>query len=317
MLKKSSLRKIGLGIFCLTILLILYIFPKHNEKDSFMPNTNVTVTNLKDTIYLIDSNGYVSRINASFKSDTINDKALEMIEYMTVGGTYKNLIPNGFSAIIPNGTKVLDCDLSDGNFKINFSSEFMNVNSIDEMKLIEALIYSLTSINGINSLTILVDGVLLNKLPSNNDFLPNPLDRSFGINKKYDVSSIKNTTKTTLYYLSKNDDFYYYIPITKISNDMSEKIEIIIRELSSSPIYETSLISYLNSEATLQKYEFLDKTLSIDFNNAILSDITKGDILEEVTYAINLSIKDNYDVEAVSYTVDKNKIATFDLKGLE
>lgn len=317
MLKKSSLRKIGLGAFCLIVLLILYIFPKRSDDSAFIPNTNVTITNVKDTIYLIDSNGYVARINVSLKDASPSEKALEMIDYMTDNGLYKNLIPNGFRCIIPANTKVLDYDLSDGNFKVNFSQELLNIIPDDEMKLIEALIYSLTSIDGINSITILVDGVILNKLPSSNDYLPNPLERSFGINKKYDVSSIKGTTKTTLYYLSKNDDFYYYIPITKVTNDMSEKIEIIIKELSSSPIYETSLMSYLNSEATLQKYEFLDKTLSIDFNNAILSDITKKDILEEVTYAINLSIKDNYDVDAVSYTVDKNKIATFDLKGLE
>ena len=76
-------------------------------------------------------------------------------------------------------------------------------------------------------------------------------------------------------------------------------------------------MSYLNSETTLQKYEILDNTMSIDFNNAIMQDVTKNDILEEVTYAINLSIKDNYDVESVSYTVDAKQIATFDLKSLE
>lgn len=317
MLRRCSLRKITLGVFCLIILLILYIFPKHNENKNYLLNTDITITNVKDIVYLIDSNGYVSRINASFSKNDSVEKALEMIEYMTLGGMYESLIPNGFKAIIPAGTKVLDYNLSDGNFKINFSSDLLKINPDDEMKLIEALIYSLTSINNIDSLTILVDGIILNKLPSSQEFLPNPLDRSFGINKKYDISSIKGTTKTTLYYLSKNNDLYYYVPITKISNDVNEKIEIIIKELSSSPIYETSLMSYLNSEATLQNYEFLDKKLNIDFNNAILSDITKNDILEEVTYAINLSIKDNYDIDSVTYTVDNNKIVNFDLKDLE
>ena len=64
-------------------------------------------------------------------------------------------------------------------------------------------------------------------------------------------------------------------------------------------------------------YEFLDKELNIEFNNAILSDITKNDILEEVTYAINLSIKDNYDIDSVLYLVENEEIATFDLKNLE
>ena len=185
------------------------------------------------------------------------------------------------------------------------------------MKMIEAIVYTLTSIESIKNVTILVEGNILTNLPSSKEYLPNPIDRNFGINKKYNIDSIKGLTKTTMYYLSKNNDLYYYIPVTKISNDTREKIEIIINELTSSPIHETNLMSYLNSEAALQNYEFLDKGLNIDFNNAILSDITSHNILEEVTYAINLSIKDNYDVNSVMYTVNKEKIATFDLKNLE
>lgn len=318
MLKRSSIRKICLGTFCLLLLLILYLFPKvHETKKVITPKTTYTISSVSDTIYLIDKSNYVARINVSLSSKEPVKKALEIIEYLTIDGEYSTLLPNGFRSIIPTGTKVLSSDLSDGNFKINFSSEFLNVDPKDEMKLIESLTYSLTTINEIDSITILVDGTILNKLPTSKDFLPNPIDRSFGINKKYDISNIKGTTKTTLYYLSKDDDFYYYVPVTKVSNDTTPKIEVIIKELSTSPIYETNLMSYLNSEATLQNYELLDKEMNIDFNSAILSDITKEDILEEVTYAINLSIKDNYDVDSVMYTVDNKKIATFDIKNLE
>ena len=193
----------------------------------------------------------------------------------------------------------------------------MEVSENDEIRLIEAIVYSLTGIEGIKSVTILVEGKILNKLPHSQEFLNNPLDRSIGINKKYDVDSIKGTVKTTMYYLSKYDGYYYYVPVTKVSNDSKEKIEVIIKELASSPVYETSLMSYLNSETTLQNYKILDDQIDLDFNSAILADVTKNDILEEVTYAINLSIKDNYGIEKVSYTVDSEEVAKFDLKGLE
>lgn len=317
MLKKSSIRKICVGVFCLLILLILYLFPKNTTKDVFMPKTSYKVTNITDTVYLIDSKGYVSRINASLSGSSDVEKALEAIEYLTINGKYASLIPNGFKGVIPAGTTVISYELKDKNFKVNFSKNILEIEPENEMKMVESLIYTLTSIEGIDNILILIEGELLVKLPSSSDYLPTPLDRNFGINKKYDISSIKDTTKTTIYYLSKNEDFYYYIPVTKVTNDTNEKIEIIIKELTSSPIYETNLMSYLKSEATLQNYEFLDKKLNIDFNNAILSDITKNDILEEVTYAINLSVKDNYDVDSVAYTVDKNKIATFDIKNLE
>lgn len=288
-----------------------------DKSNNVIPETSYTMTNVKDTIFLLDKNDYVARVNLAIKGDTVEEKALLMISYLTVGSEDSNLIPNGFKPIIPTGTKVISSSLDDKNFKINFSKEILNVSEKDEVKMLESLVYSLTSIKGIKSLTILVDGKILNKLPHSNEYLENPLDRSYGINKKYDVENIKGTTKTTMYYLSKYDGNYYYVPVTKVSNDSKEKIEVIIKELTSSPVYETSLMSYLNSEAALQNYEVLDNEISIDFNNAILSDVTKNDILEEVTYAINLSIKDNYDVEHVSYTVDNKEIITFDLKSLE
>ena len=299
------------------LIFILYLFPKVKDKgDSFEPTTNTIVTNVKDSIYLVDKNEYVAKLNVSLTSDSTKEKALEIIEYLTVGSTYSSLIPNGFRAVIPAGTKVLSTDFSDGNFKIDFSHEILDVKEDDEIKMLESIIYSITGIDEIRSVTILVEGSILNKLPVSKKFLPNPLDRSYGINKMYDVSDLKGTTSTTMYYLSKLEDFYYYIPVTKVSNDISPKVEIIIKELTSSPIRETNLMSYLNSETTLQNYEFLDKKLNMDFNNAILSDITKNSILEEVSYAINQSIEDNYDIDEIIYRVDNKEIASFNLKNL-
>lgn len=317
MLKKSSIRKICLAAFCLLILFILYLFPKRSDHNLSIPETTYTVTNQKDTIFLIDKNDYVARVGMAIKAESALEKANTMISYLTIGSDNASLIPNGFKPIIPRGTRVLSSSIEDENFKVDFSKEFLEVSEAEETSLIESLVYSLTGVEGIKSITILVEGEILNKLPHSQEFLNNPLDRSIGINKKYDVDKIKGTTKTTMYYLSKYDGYYYYVPVTKVSNDSKEKIEVIIKELSSSPVYETNLMSYLNSETTLQNYQILDKELDIDFNSAILSDVTKNDILEEVTYAINLSIKDNYDIDSVSYTVDKEKIATFDLKSLE
>lgn len=318
MFKKSSIRKICLAAFCLLILFILYLFPKKMNRDTEIdPETNYSLSNVKDIIFLPDKNEYVARVNMAIKGSSPEEKALSIINYLTIGSEEANLIPNGFKPIIPKNTKVLSSSLDDKNFKIDFSKEFLDIDESDEVKLIESLVYSLTCLDGIKSITILVEGEILNRLPHSGEFLNNPLDRSYGINKNYDVDKLKGTSKTTMYYLSKYDGYYYYVPVTKVSNDSKEKIEVIIKELSSSPIYETNLMSYLNSETALQNYKIMDNELAIDFNSAILSDVTKSDILEEVTYAINLSIKDNYDVESVSYTVGDEKIATFDLKSLE
>ena len=124
MLKRSSIRKICLAAFCLLILLILYLFPKSRTTgENLTPNTSYTVTSVFDTVYLLDKNNYVSRLNVSLMGETITDKALEIISYMTENSSDAALIPNGFKPIIPKGTKVLSYDLRDGNFKVDFSEE--------------------------------------------------------------------------------------------------------------------------------------------------------------------------------------------------
>ena len=34
------------------------------------------------------------------------------------------------------------------------------------------------------------------------------LDRTIGINKEFNITSLDNTTKTTIYYISKYNDYY-------------------------------------------------------------------------------------------------------------
>lgn len=318
MFKKSSIKKICLAAFCLLLLFILYLFPKSKGVDqTFTPKTSYSVTNVKDVIFLIDKNDYVARVNISLKGEDLIEKVKSCLSYLTIGTDEAGLIPNGFKPIIPAGTKVLGATLEDGNLKVNFSSPFTSISDNEEIRMIEAIVYSLTGIEDVKSVTILVEGEILNKLPHSQEFLPNPIDRSYGINKSYDLDNIKGTSKTTMYYLSKYDGYYYYVPVTKVSNDKEEKIEVIIKELKSNPVYETSLMSYLNNETVLENYEVSKEGLTLDFNEAILSDVTNSDILEEVTYAINLSIKDNYDVKEVSYNVSNKEVATFDLKALE
>ena len=107
----------------------------------------------------------------------------------------------------------------------------------------------------IKKISIYVEGNKLLKLPKSNKKLPDYLDKSYGINKIYNLDSLKESSKTTIYYLSKNKDYYYYVPVTKVSNEKNERVEIIIKELKSTPIYHTNLISYLAASANMTSYE--------------------------------------------------------------
>ena len=195
---------------------------------------------------------------------------------------------------------------------VNKLTKLLNNKKKLEKKAIEAIIYTLSEIKEVKEIMLFVEGNKLDKLPLSNISLPPTLDRSFGINKIYDLSNIKDASKTTIYFLKKEDDLEYYLPITKIDNNKNNKIEIIIEELKSSPIYETNLISYLASSVELLNYEELENTITLSFNKAIFNDLEEKNILEEVKYAIGLSIKDTLNINTVIFKVDDKIITRLD-----
>lgn len=311
MLKKNALKRIVVATLALIILSLLYFFPK-TEDDNFTINQSLSYIDAETApIFLIDNNEYVARTNI-IKNETEPLKiAEEILESLIIGSKKENYIPEGFKAIIPKNTKILEISLDNELLKINFSKEFLNIDIKNEEKLLEAIIYSLTEIEGIKGIMIFVESEKLNTLPNSNKTLPNILDRSYGINKVYDLTSFKNVNSVTTYYLSKYKDDYYFVPVTKISNNQKEKIEVIIEELKTTPITQTNLISFLATNAELTEYEILEDTISLSFNNYVFDNFEEKTILEEVKYSIGLSIQDSYEVGNIKFHVDGKEVASF------
>ena len=127
-----------------------------------------------------------------------------------------------------------------------------------------------------------------------------------------------NVESYTVYYVSSYNNNEYYVPVTKyINNTNNDKVKVIIDELSSSPIHETNLMSFLNSNTSLINYEQDGDILKLNFNDAILESKSSNKILEEVIYTISLSVKENYDVKEVSFLVNDKEICKNSLKSIE
>lgn len=300
MIKKSSIRRICVATLTLFILLIIYFFPSN---DTVIKEHLSYITKEEMPIFLVDNSDYVARTSIVKNSSETIEQIKEIIEALTKNTKKSSYIRDGFKPIIPDGTKILDLKLEESILTINFSKELLNVVHCDEQKMIEAIIYSLTEIKDIKKIKILVEGKPLTNLPNSNKKLPEYLDKSYGINKIYNLDSLKETTKTTIYYLSKNKDYYYYVPVTKVSNEKTERVEIIIKELKSTPIYHTNLISYLAASANMTSYEMLENAISLSFNNYLIANIKEEDILEEVKYSIALSIRDTYGINEVIFNI--------------
>lgn len=306
---KSAIRRIMVSTIALIIVSILYFFPNNNVANIKMNVEYIDVN--KSPIYLINKNDLLVRTTTALKSNELETQIQELIKSLIINSDNSSYIPKNLKQIIPKNTKILSIDLKDGLLKIDFSKELLNCEAKMEEQIIESLIYTLTEIKEVEKIMLFVENQKLEELPQSKIKLPNTLDRSFGINKVYDISNMKNLTKTTIYYVGKEDDLIYYTPITKIDNNNSNKIEIIIEELKSSPIYETNLISYLASSVELLNYEALENQIILSFNNSIFDDFNEKNIQEEVKYSIALSLKDSLNVDDVIFKVNDEIITTF------
>lgn len=319
MLKRFWIKKIMIASSALFALLLICLIPKEDK----------TLTNIKqeleyvdkginkNEIFLLDVNNYLARTSVALTSTDVTGKAKEILNTLITGSSGESKIPNGFRGVLPADTKILTVEYEDKILKINLSNEVMDVKENMEEKVIEAIVYNLTSIDGVDKIMLFVDGNILTKLPKTGINLPTTLDRSYGINKEYDINSTKNITNVTVYYVNKYNGNEYYVPVTKYVNDDREKIQIIVDELTSSPIYSSNLMSYLNSNTKLLEISESVDSLDLVFNSYIFSDVDEKEILEEVIYTISLSVKDNYDVNEVSFTVNDEEICKSTLKTIE
>lgn len=309
MIKKYAMNKIFVSTLIFGLLLLFYLVPSPsfeveiNEKDDNKEFENV--------VYLLDDDNYVSRV-ISYYDETDIDKVIRNKINILINGD-KNL--DNFYSLIPKKTILKDISVNKDSVYLNFSKEFLNVNKYIEESMVESIVYTLTEINGINNVYINIDGEKFVMLPNSKKVIPYPLTRSFGINKKYDLDSLNGIDKTIVYFVKKNDSGEYYVPITKVSNLSSSKIDIIIDELKSIVNAQDNLSSFISDNVVLEENKIIDDKINLVFNEYIFSDSSKKTILEEVKYVVSQSIFDNLDVKEVIFsTKEHNNIVSIKKK---
>ena len=299
MIKNCVKKKLIITTFALLVFLITLTFPKTEEE---IKNVTITYTqNASFPIYLLDKDEFVARTSISLKSTDVVKQAKELIAMMTIDNASAAYIPNLFAPILPKNTKVLSIDVQDTTLKVNLSQEFLNIPKGYEEKVLECLVYSLTELEGVDSILLYVEGDVLDTLPNTNEKLPLLLTRDIGVNKIYDLTNLKDVTKTTTYYIAKENDFSYYIPVTLLSNSDQNKVEIVIERLKTNPNIKTNLISYLSANTEIKSYELLEEEIALSFSPVLYEGIVNEDLVEEVKYSISLSLMDTLHVKNVTF----------------
>ena len=302
MLKKRALRKIFITTLTAFILLVLYSIPNIN-KDEEVLKTNLEVEYITgigtNNIYLLDKNNYLVKTKILLDTSDKKEQIKLLLKNLTKNSNSK--FPEGLTAPIPENTKVLSINYDEEYVSIDFNSKLLKLDNILKERMIESIVYSIMDLGNIKGVIISVNDEVI-------EGYEKVLDKSIGINKKYDIKSRENINKVVVYYLEDINDNKYYVPVTKYLNDSRDKVKIIVDELTSSYIYEPNLMSFLNSNAELIDYKEQENIMTLNFNNAIFDSNSK--VEEEVKYTLAYSVFDNYDVNQVLIQVDGKNIET-------
>lgn len=314
MIKKHILKKFVITSAIIFSVFLMCLFPssKLSNVKQELEYEDLNVNH--EHIYLLDKYNYLARTSVVVYSEDIEQKAKELLYTLIKESSNENKIPSGFKSIIPSNTEIKNIEYKNNIIKVDFNSALLDVNEQMEEKVIEAIIYTLTSIDNVDKVIIYVDGKILTKLPKTKINLPSILDRNYGINKKYNLSSYKDINKVTIYYLNEYNDKYYYVPVTKYVNDNKDKLDIIIDELQGS---DNSLISFLNNNTILLNKQINGKKATLTFNDEIFDDKDNRSIKEEVKNSISLSVKENYDIDEVTIKNKDTEICKTVVKSIE
>ena len=298
MIKKMLIKKVTIATLALISLFMVYVF-NDNDKLNIEEKLEYVDNEVKlHDIFLLDSNNYLALTKVVIESESVEDLSKELIEILIKDGKGEIKVPNGFKSIIPSNTEIKSIIYKDNILKIDFNEYLLDTTKELEEKVIESIVYTLTSIKEVDKVLIYVDGNILTKLPKTNKILPSTFDRTYGINKKYDLTSITDITPVNVYYINKYNDNYYYVPVTNYVNN-SNKISVIIEELKNNK----ELMSFLNYKTRLISAKEENNIMTLEFSNDIYS--IDNTILKEVIDTITLSVKDNYKVEEVVFNIKK------------
>lgn len=304
MLRTKAIRKIFLTTLTLFILLTVFTITNYNNDNDNVLRTNLEIEDIAglktNVIYLLNDEGLLVQDRVLLDGSSVEEKIEKLLINLTEGST--GSFADGLSKVIPKGTVVNNVMVGNKYVTIDFSKELLNVSEEKEKSMITAIVYSVMDLDDFLGVSILVEGKSLEEYPNSKEKINKILDKSIGINKNYDITSFNNINKVVIYYLENINDNLYYVPVTKYVNDDREKVNIIVEELASSYIYESNLMSFLNSNVSLIEYEEKDNIMSLNFNDYLFDGNDK--VLEEVLYSIAYSVFDNYDVSMVSFEVN-------------
>lgn len=275
---------------------------KKADKETLAKNKK-SESMVKTELYLIDKNGYV--VPETIELPKTASVAKQALEYLVADGPVSEMMPKGFRAVIPAGTE-LSLNIKDGVASVDFSKEFKNYQSADELKILQSVTWTLTQFDSIKSVKLSLTGKSLSKMPVAGTPISENLSRASGINiDTSDVLDITNTRPVTVYYIGGEEGSYYYVPVTRrVSNKEKDNIAAVVDELVKGPNQSSNLVSdFIPDVKLLEAPRVENGKVTLNFNNSIYGSFKEKVVSQHLLDELVLSLTEQNGIEQVAVQV--------------
>ncbi|MEB3100416.1 GerMN domain-containing protein [Ferviditalea candida] len=276
-----------------------------NNEAAMASVTNADQTKqMQATLYFKDPKGFVAPITMDLPQTA--QIAKEALEYMVDGGPGQSLLPEGFTALLPKGTKVRGINVDQKLATVDLSGEFAHYDAKDERKIVEAVTWTMTGFNSIDKVRLRVNGKDLKEMPVNGFPLDEPLSRSMGINIEGSASvNLGQSTPVTLYFLNRNDkQFQYFVPVTRLISYSDDIAKATLQELIKGPEQRSNLTQVMPSSVKILSVNNSDGLVTVNFSGEILGQ--NQTVPAEALQSVVLSLTENTGDPKVQIMVDNS-----------
>lgn len=254
-------------------------------------------------VYLYDSNGYV--VPVSLTLPKVEGPAKQVLAYLVKGGPVETLLPQGFKAVLPEGTKVLGMTIKDGTATVDFSPEFKKYAPAEEKKILDAITRSLTEFKDVKHVSIWINGTPLSEMPV--DHTPiSLLNRDSGVNVELADNAVPGrTTPVTLYFQGQlNDNRSYFVPVTRLIPQTEDITAAVIEELIRGPKQGSTLYSSFLPSTKVLDVKNENGTVVVNLSKDVMKFNNGKEANPEAMESLVLSLTENTGVKRVQVMVE-------------
>ena len=250
------------------------------------------------TLYFRDPEGFVTPIGMRIPAE--EGIARLSLQYMVEGGPAEDLLPEGFSAILPQGTEVKGIDIRNGLAIVDFSESFTDYNPQDERKILEAVVWTLTGFPSIDRVQLWVEGKPLKEMPVDGTPVEPYLTRAMGINLEMEPGlNPALASPVTLYFKNVSGDGYgYFVPVTRLIRHSESMTEALVRELVKGPSAYSPLHGVLDPETKVHDVVMTDRTVAVNLggNVPVINGKVSGDALQALVLSVTEQTRRNVQI---------------------